>query len=229
GAGEAPPIQWCDRRLLARINRRMLDGLRREIEPASVADALRFLLAWQHLAPGTQLEGRAGLLQVIGQLQGFEAAAGAWERELLPARVAPSAPSRAAPIALVRRRDLAWLLQSRDGLDDAQLSAPARDVLAYLRAAGASFMDDIVHGARRLRAEVEDALWELVGAGRVTGDGFGGLRALVSATGSRGTARSRWHARWVRRSGAAGLGAGRWAVLSPPSTPPGDDELLESQ
>ena len=251
--GVVPPIgeiQWCDRRLLARINRRMLDGLRRAIEPATAADYLRFLLKWQHVAPGEKLEGRPGLIQIIGQLQGFEAAAGAWERAILPARVnnydpswldslclsgeitwgrlaareSAAAPSRVAPVALVRRRDLAWLLSSREGLDDAQLSAAAREVLNFLRSVGASFLDDIVQGAHRLRSEVEDALWELVGAGRVTGDGFAGLRALVSVTGGRGSTRARWHARWSRRAHGGGglaafggpLGAGRWAVLRPP-------------
>jgi ATP-dependent Lhr-like helicase len=251
--------QWCDRRLLARINRRMLDGLRREIEPVSPADYLRFLLAWQHAAPGTEVEGRAGLLRVIEQLQGFEAAAGAWERDILPARVrrydpawldalclagdvtwgrlagreAAIAPNRTATIALVRRRDLTWLLRSREGLDDAQLSPAARDVMAVLRDHGASFVDDIVHGARRLRAEVEDALWELVGAGRVTGDGFAGLRALISATGSRGSTRLRWHARWTRRQGAgagaaSGVGTGRWAVLRPLADAPSDEDVVEA-
>ncbi|HMC93810.1 MAG TPA: DEAD/DEAH box helicase, partial [Polyangia bacterium] len=162
----APPIgemQWCDRRLLARINRRMLDGLRRAIEPATAADYLRFLLKWQHVAPGEKLEGRPGLIQIIGQLQGFEAAAGAWERAILPARVnnydptwldslclsgeitwgrltareSAAAASRVAPVALVRRRDLAWQLSSREGLDDAQLSAAAREVLNLLRSVGA--------------------------------------------------------------------------------------------
>jgi len=277
-------LQWCDRRLLARINRRMLDGLRREIEPVSAADYLRFLLAWQHVSRGTQLAGRAGLLEVLGQLQGFEAAAGAWERELLPARVAgydpawldtlclsgevtwgrlsgrdaAAAPNRTAPIALVRRRDLAWLLASREGLDDAQLSDAARDVLRFLREAGASFLDDIVHGAGRLRAEVEDVLWELVGAGRVTGDGFAGLRALVAASGGgggggsgrarghghgQGSARSRWYGRWARRADTAGAAAaahvsagaaGRWSALRPPPrTPhlghsPSDDDTVEA-
>jgi ATP-dependent Lhr-like helicase len=51
-----------------------------------------------------------------------------------------------------------------------------------------------------------------VSAGRVTGDGFSGLRALVSATQTRGGARARWHARWTRRTGGA-LGAGRWSLL----------------
>ena len=36
---------------------------------------MRFLLRWQHVAPGTQLAGDAGLAAVIEQLQGFEAAA----------------------------------------------------------------------------------------------------------------------------------------------------------
>jgi ATP-dependent Lhr-like helicase len=234
---------WCDRRLLARINRRTLDGLRREIEPVSAADVMRFLLAWQHARPGALLHGRGGVQQVIAQLQGFESAAGAWEREILPARVAAydsawldalclsgevawgrlarrdagGAPNRAAPIALGRRSDLPWLrvpdAAAGDGVAaEPVLSAPARDVLRFLETAGASFLDDIVGGAGRLRAEVEDALWELVSGGRVTGDGFAGLRALISATQSRGSARTRWHARWTRRAGGP-VGAGRWSLL----------------
>ncbi|HMF41190.1 MAG TPA: hypothetical protein VKQ32_10860, partial [Polyangia bacterium] len=66
---------------------------------------------------------------------------------------------------------------------------------------------------RRLRAEIEDALGELVSAGRVTGDGFSGLRALISATQTRGGARARWHARWSRRTGAGAVGSGRWSLL----------------
>jgi ATP-dependent Lhr-like helicase len=79
--------QWCERRLLARINRRMLDGLRREIEPVTAADFLRFLFSWQNVRPGSQLHGQPGLARVIAQLQGYEAAAGAWERAILPARL----------------------------------------------------------------------------------------------------------------------------------------------
>jgi len=79
--------EFCDRRLLARIHRYTLDRLRREIEPVSAQDLLRFLLRWQHVAPGTRLEGKRGLMEAIAQLQGFEAPAVAWERYLLPARV----------------------------------------------------------------------------------------------------------------------------------------------
>ncbi|HUC14941.1 MAG TPA: hypothetical protein VMS00_10860, partial [Acidimicrobiales bacterium] len=79
--------QWCARHLLARIHSYTQNRLRREIEPVSSQDFMRFLLRWQHVAAGTQRQGRAGLLSVIEQLQGFELAAGAWEESALPARV----------------------------------------------------------------------------------------------------------------------------------------------
>jgi ATP-dependent Lhr-like helicase len=79
--------QWCARHLLARIHGYTQNKLRREVEPLSPQDFMRFLLRWQHVAPGTRLQGRAGLLAVIEQLQGFELAAGAWEEAVFPARV----------------------------------------------------------------------------------------------------------------------------------------------
>ena len=84
---EAREEEFCNRRLLARIHRYTLERLRKEIEPQTVQDYLRFLVEWQHASKATQIEGKRGLLEVIGQLQGFEAPAVAWERHLLPARV----------------------------------------------------------------------------------------------------------------------------------------------
>ncbi|MDC4225269.1 MAG: hypothetical protein MPW15_13795 [Candidatus Manganitrophus sp.] len=72
----------------ARIHRLTLDRLRRQIEPASVETFLQFLLQWHRLLPKTQLHGREGLFSVIEQLQGFEIAASAWERIILPSRIA---------------------------------------------------------------------------------------------------------------------------------------------
>jgi len=80
-------IEWCNRRVLARIHRLTLAKLRREIEPVSAAALMRFMLRWQRVARNTQLIGADGLARVIEQLQGFETAAGAWEREILPARL----------------------------------------------------------------------------------------------------------------------------------------------
>lgn len=85
-------VEWCNRRVLARIHRLTLRRLRREIEPVSGSDFMRFLLRWQRVASGRRLHGADGLLKVIEQLEGFEAPAAAWEASLLPARVADYKP-----------------------------------------------------------------------------------------------------------------------------------------
>jgi ATP-dependent Lhr-like helicase len=85
--------QVCARRLLTRIHAYTQERLRREIEPVTAQDYLRFLLRWQHVVPETRREGRRGTLAAIEQLQGFEVAAGAWEAAVLPARVAQYKPA----------------------------------------------------------------------------------------------------------------------------------------
>ncbi len=89
-SGEAE--EFCHRRVLARIHRMTLGRLRREIEPVTSADFMRFLGRWQHLAPGTQLHGADGLFQVLRQLQGYEISAAAWESNVLPRRIADYDP-----------------------------------------------------------------------------------------------------------------------------------------
>ncbi|MGV2291667.1 DEAD/DEAH box helicase [Trinickia sp. YCB016] len=79
--------EWCERHLLARIHRYTVRRLRREIEPVERADFMRFLFQWQHLTPDTRGEGRDALAAIVDQLEGFEAAASAWEEEILPARL----------------------------------------------------------------------------------------------------------------------------------------------
>lgn len=86
-------IEWCERRLLARIHRLTLNKLRQEIEPVTALQFLHWLLKWQHVAPGTQLTGEQGLLAIIKQLQGFEIPANAWEREILAKRVSDYNPN----------------------------------------------------------------------------------------------------------------------------------------
>ncbi len=84
--------EWCHRRLLARIHRLTIGRLRREIEPVTTAEYFAFLNRWQHLAPGSQLHGVDGTLQVIRQLQGSEFPAAAWESEVFPHRIARYQP-----------------------------------------------------------------------------------------------------------------------------------------
>jgi ATP-dependent Lhr-like helicase len=87
GTGEPGPVEFCARRLLARIHAYTRERKRAEIEPVTSRDFMRFLLRWQHVEPGTRREGRFGVLAVVEQLQGFELAAGAWENAVLAARV----------------------------------------------------------------------------------------------------------------------------------------------
>ncbi len=80
--------EWCERRLLARVHGYTLKRLRAEIEPVAARDFLRFLFAWQHVSDDARREGPEALASTVAQLEGFEAPAGAWESEILAARVA---------------------------------------------------------------------------------------------------------------------------------------------
>ncbi len=233
--------EFCDRRILARIHRSTIGRLRRAVEPVPAASFIRFLLEWQRATPGTRLSGDAGLIEVVEQLQGFEAAAAAWESAILPNRLAdfhastldaltlggelawgrfarrsgppPSAAlSRNGPVTMALREDVPWLLDPPD--ESAAFTGAATDVLAYLQASGASFPPDIARGANRLPSEVEDALWTLVAAGRVTADGFGALRGLVSGLAKRVQRKSRWSGGARARAQSALARAGsRWSLL----------------
>ena len=87
-----PETEWCDRRLLARIHRLTVATLRKQIEPVTSAQFMSWLLRWQHVAPGTQVVGERGTLEVLQQLQGFEIPANAWERQILARRIADYDP-----------------------------------------------------------------------------------------------------------------------------------------
>jgi len=84
----SPQQEWCERRLLARIHRLTVATLRKQIEPVTAAQFMRWLLRWQHVAPGSQVQGERATLDVLRQLQGFEIPANAWERQVLSRRIA---------------------------------------------------------------------------------------------------------------------------------------------
>ena len=86
--GSGTAIEWCERRRLARIHRLTVGRLRSEIQPVNAGQFMRWLLRWQHVSRGTQTLGERGTLEVLQQLQGFEAPATAWERHILPSRIA---------------------------------------------------------------------------------------------------------------------------------------------
>ena len=221
----AMEVEWCDRRLLARIHRYTLNRLRAEIEPVSAADFMRFLLHWQHVAGEDQVKGAEGLAAVIEQLEGFELAAAAWEHDVLPARVADygaeqldrlclsgrvawgrltpgsRAPLRTSPIALLLREHAAHWSMEKDVPD---FSSEATAVREALQKRGASFFNELVNATRLLPAFVERALAELAGAGMASADSFAGLRALLAPPDKRRTlveAAGRWSLLVSERSG----------------------------
>lgn len=229
----AAQLEWCDRRLLARIHRYTLNRLRAEIEPVSAADFMRFLLHWQHVVGETKLKGVEGLAAVIEQLDGYEVQAGAWEHEVLAARVqdydpdfidrlclsgrvawgrlsstngSGKAPLRSSPIALMLREH-AGLWRPLVDVQLDELSSEASAVYETLRSRGASFFHEIVSATGQLRTLAERSLGELAGAGLVTADSFGGLRALLAPSDKhKRRSRSRRHSYEVDT-------AGRWALL----------------
>ncbi len=87
-APHPPETEWCDRRLLARIHRLTVATLRKQIQPVSPAQFMGWLLRWQRVAPGAQMQGERATLEVLRQLQGFEIPANAWERQVLARRIA---------------------------------------------------------------------------------------------------------------------------------------------
>jgi ATP-dependent Lhr-like helicase len=265
--GTTDEVEWCDRRLLARIHRTTIGRLRREIEPVPAADLVRFLLRWQRVQPGTQLHGRDGVARVIEQLQGLELPAPAWEEHVLPARVGNYSPgdledlclsgvvtwgklsvngraeeateanehrprtkgqrpARSTPIAFVLREDLPAFLEPREeGVPS--LGGAAGDVAGYLLDHGASFLADIAAGTGRMPAEVEEALWELVSLGLVTGDGIAGLRTLLRGPEERRRRATRLRAVPGHRA-RRHLPLGRWSLWGPGGEPRDETERNET-
>ncbi|WP_206956971.1 DEAD/DEAH box helicase [Trinickia acidisoli] len=113
--------EWCERHLLARIHRYTIKRLRREIEPVERAEFVRYLIEWQRLAPGARGMGRDALAATLEQLEGFEAAAAAWEEEILPARLRDYAGSTLDE--LCRSGQFVWARLAADGRSAA---APVR-------------------------------------------------------------------------------------------------------
>jgi ATP-dependent Lhr-like helicase len=208
------------------------------------------------MTPETKGEGPDALAAITAQLEGFEAPAAAWEAEILPARVkdyeftwlddlclsgrviwsrlsVPAVnrergPVRTTPIAILQRRNIAhWTaLAPRPAADSLPLSSRAQAVADYLKTHGASFFDELTGGISLLRAQLEEALAELVALGLVNADSFGGLRALLVPSDKRPTS----HGRRGRRGSLFDVAdAGRWALIrrniGAPASKPGPDAI----
>jgi ATP-dependent helicase Lhr and Lhr-like helicase len=230
-----PPVQWCDRALLARIHRYTLNRLRAEIEPVDTADFMRFLFTWQHVDQRGRLSGVDGLRAVLALLDGFEAPAAAWERTILPSRMdrydpalldllsltgdvgwarlspASTAVGAATPIAIFLREHAGhWLALRSHSPETAQFSENAGRLLDAFRTRGATFFRDLVSACRMDERAVQEGLAELAAAGAITADGFAGLRALVDRT------RARTY-------------SGRWSQIDGPTDPAAAEAAVDTQ
>ncbi|MGR9107751.1 MAG: DEAD/DEAH box helicase [Gammaproteobacteria bacterium] len=224
--------EWCERRLLARIHRYTLSRLRKAIEPVSATVFLRFLFQWQHVHPEHRLQGSEACAAVIGQLEGYEAAAVAWESDLLPARIAQyspdgldnlcmtgrylwarmgaqgtgSAPLKSTPLSFIARKHLSLWRATNPLAAASTLSGASERIVEILSGRGASFFDELAAESGLLPSQLETALAELVSKGLVTSDLFSGLRALLIPL----------HKRRGRLAPIFGFpDAGRWSLVDP--------------
>jgi len=200
---------WCDRRLLARIHRYTIERLRREIEPVSATEFLRFLACWQHADAGHRLEGPRGTAEVVRQLAGFEVPAAEWESSVLRARVSGykpewldqltlsgefvwgrlwssgASPIRTTPICLVPREELdEWMGLTFPPEPDG-FSGYAHLIYDALVSRGAMFPREIERETRLLPSHLEMGLAELISRGLLTGDSWASLRQLIVAPSKR--------------------------------------------
>ena len=244
-------LEWCDRRLLSRIHRYTLNRLRAEIEPVSAADFMRFLFAWQRIDPEYRVAGLEGLASLLGQLDGLDLPAAAWESEVLSSRCEEYDPSlldtlcltgrvawgrlttpqrtggatgpiRSTSIALfLREHAESWI--SADSASELQLSGYAERVREVLQQRGASFFHELVARSGLLPTQVEQALSELAGTGLITSDSFAGLRALITPSSKRKPLSG---ARRRHRTAPHGIEtAGRWSLLGTSGSEPSKDRV----
>ena len=206
---DAPPSsEWCDAEVLRKLRRRSLAALRAEVEPVDTAAYGRFLPAWQNVTtPGKSrsqaLRGLDGIITAVDQLSGVPIPASAWEPLVLASRVADYKPAMLDE--LMAAGELLWSgagsLPGNDGwislhvADSAELTLnPAPDfepgdaqqrLLEHFSAGGGYFFRQLTEVAGGMDAVLSDdavvtALWDLVWAGRVTGDTFAPVRAMIS-------------------------------------------------
>jgi ATP-dependent Lhr-like helicase len=202
-------LEWCDRRLLARIHRLTLNRLRAEIQPVTVENFQRFLLAWQRADEEHRTEGPAGVEAVLELLDGMGLAAAAWEPEVFALRVKDYTlqwldqlcltgrigwgrlsppqnsnaraliPLRSTPIFLFDRANLAPWLELSDPPSPIEFTPDTESVLTTLSRSGAMFFGELVRATKLLPSRVAEALGELTARGWATADSFEGLRALL--------------------------------------------------
>jgi ATP-dependent Lhr-like helicase len=256
-APSSQPSEYCDRRNLERIHRQTLTLLRKEVQPVSLYAYSDFLVRWQHLHSAERLAGSGALARLLQQMRGVPAPGIVWERDLLPLRLEAFDPGELE--ALCSRGEVVWVgsggkdprrarvrfffrgeghLFLAGEADETDLSPAAAEVLAFLKAEGASFVADLETGTGFTGNELTAALVELVMSGLVTNDSLQTLRGVLAwSAGPDGPERKPlssleaelaawrsglgcmlpsglWPVAWSRRRRPAGRDGGTWCIAS---------------
>jgi ATP-dependent Lhr-like helicase len=184
GAGAAG-TEWCARGLLARIHRYTLNRLRAEIEPVTAADFMRFLFSWQRVAPDDRAEGARSLPPIVEMLEGFEAPAVAWERDILPARLSRYDPAWLDALCLSGRVVWARLSPPRTPPGTRPGAGPVRStpiaLLARGRLSAWRALTLRPEGGRARSTEAEAVLDLLAARGALFFDEIAGASGLLAS------------------------------------------------
>ncbi|MFI9642981.1 DEAD/DEAH box helicase [Micromonospora sp. NPDC051925] len=248
-SGEFAPdsvgTQWCDAEVLRLLRRRSLAALRREIEPVPPRVLAGFLPRWQQI--GSSARGVEAVAAAIEQLQGTAVPASAWERLVLPARVADYSPAQLDE--LCAGGEVVWAgsgaISGGDGwitlayADVAPLLLPPPDDAWAGTPLHAAVLDALADGQALFFRALSDrvgsaddtalsaAIWDLVWAGQLTNDTLAPLRAALGAGGAHRSRPAAPRTRY-RRPGRVALPsrggpptvAGRWSRLPERDTDP---------
>jgi len=199
--------EWCDVEVLRTIRRRSLARLRKEVEPVDQRVLARLITRWQGVVQPRR--GLDALLDAIESLQGAALPASILETEILPARICGYKPADLD--TLIAAGEVTWVglgaLGERDGRvglylaeklsdlwsplkttgvlrstqDDSSPEERDEKIVAYLRAHGASFFQQIHEDAGGgYQGETLDALWRLVWRGLLVNDTMHALRAYTA-------------------------------------------------
>ncbi len=223
----------CDPEVLRQLRRRTLGKLRAQVAPVDARAFAAFLPRWHGLDQPRR--GLGALRDAIARLEGVAIPFSELEQRILPSRILDYHPRMLDELGAAG--ELVWVGAGSLGTKDGRVILLRRDralalapepqpvahpsavherILEHLRISGASFLVAIETAAQASRAEVTQALWDLVWAGAITNDTFAPLRSLSSPASRRASAYTAFGGRWslVASLGAQPSGTARAHALA---------------
>jgi ATP-dependent Lhr-like helicase len=186
--------QWCYRPNIERIHRQTISILRKEIQPCSLPEFVRFALSWHKLPLQSSRTEEIDLAPCVDQLAGLGLPVEVWEHHIVGARTSVPLASHAAALGAVpglvwcgagpgrirtfRRGEGGVYLDAPDPVVQQEFSEGGSRVAEYLRQHGASFLNDIRSGTHLSLQSLNAALAELFWSGQITNDNLAEILQL---------------------------------------------------